>query len=382
MSQNPDPSHGEIFPFLARLEISREWEIAADSFLTRPGPVMVLGAPDTGKSTLCRYLLYRAYTAGLKTAWVDLDAGQSHLGPPTTLGLDFFPPRLPGDRVLSPTGLYFIGQTSPVGAILEVVVGCRVLADQARERGVFRVVVNTSGFVQGPGALKLKRSQVELLNPALILALQRDGELEPLLRGLGAAPGGGETDVEIDPSGWPIRRLPVSSRAMRRSPEERRHFREERFRRYFQQARRLNLPWPGLVIEGLPLGSGEPLEAPDLARFRQNLGGQVLYGESQGSRVLLLVAEPPPAPPDAGPVDSGRWEHLVWLSWSSLHFRLVGLLDGKRRTLALGLILPAPWTSEALALWTPLAPVDAPRVRCLKVGKIKVNLEGRELSHV
>jgi len=42
-------------------------------------------------------------------------------------------------------------------------------------------------------------------------------------------------------------------------------------------------------------------------------------------------------------------------------------------------MLPLPWNPQVLSLWTPLAVGAAGRVRTLKVGKIKVNLEGQEL---
>jgi polynucleotide 5'-hydroxyl-kinase GRC3/NOL9 len=369
----------EIFSVLAQLEILPEWEAAAAHWLESGGIVVVLGAPDTGKSTLCRYLVYRAYAAGERVALIDLDLGQSHLGPPTTLGLGFFPPRRPGDGSLFPEGLHFIGQTSPVGAVLEVAVGCRVLCDQARGAGFDLVVVNTSGFVQGPGALRLKRSQVELLDPTLLLALERAGELEPLLRGLGASPAGPPpSPAETHPT-WPFLRLPVSERARLRTVEERRAYREARFRRYFREARRLALPWRPLVWEGLPLGGGRPLSPAELAQVCGGLRLKALYGESQGSRLLLLVPEPPPHPWASPPREPFPWETVHRISWSDLHYRLVGLLDGRRHTLALGLVLPLPWDPETLALWTPLEADAAARVRALKIGRIKVNLQGREL---
>jgi hypothetical protein len=68
-----------------------------------------------------------------------------------------------------------------------------------------------------------------------------------------------------------------------------------------------------------------------------------------------------------------------WLSWDGLHLRLVGLLDRRHDTLALGLILPESFNPEALALWTPLPPEKAGRVHFLKAGKMKVSLDGREL---
>jgi polynucleotide 5'-hydroxyl-kinase GRC3/NOL9 len=371
MPPGNDNSQGlEHFPFLARLEILPEWEAAARLFGEQGGIAVVLGAPDTGKSCLCRYLLYKTFVAGQPGALVDLDLGQSHLGPPATLGLGLFPPRLPGDNSLFPESLYYIGQTSPVGSILEVAVGCRVLVEQAARQGVARTVVNTSGLVHGPGAIRLKRAQVELLQPRCIFALQRDRELEPLLLALGGDAADGE-------SGWAVCRLPVSARASRKTPEDRRRYREERFRRYFQEARRLVRPWRSLVWEGLPWGRGEPLPWGELKRLGQMLGVPVLYGEASGDRRVLLVEEAP-----TGNLPLAPGESLHWLTWNSLHLRLVGLLDAARRTLALGLILPAPWSPEESALWTPLPPDLAPRVHFLKVGKMRVSLTGKELAYV
>ncbi len=402
----------ENFPFLANLDIPRAWEEVGTRFLESGGAVLALGAPDTGKSTLSRYLVSRAYAAGRPVGLVDLDLGQSHLGPPGCLGLGLFPPRPPGEGGLHPEGLYFIGQTSPLGAILEVSVGCRVLADQAAGRGATRVVVNTSGFIQGLGALRLKRAQVELLHPALVLGLQREAELEPLLRGLGdrteiaqgeetstlqaktafiagagsprpqrpASSGVAEGKPEAS-LGWPLLRLPVSSQARRRTPEERRAYREERFRRYFRPARRRVLPWSALAWEGLPWGQGAPLEATQVGELSRRLEVEILFGERQGSRLLVLLANPP-RERLLHSTELAAGEQVHWLSWPALHWRLVGLLDGRGRTLALALILPGPWDPEALALWTPLAESALGRVRFVKVGKMRLNLQGQELSHV
>jgi polynucleotide 5'-hydroxyl-kinase GRC3/NOL9 len=417
--QSPEGSRdSEHFPFLAHVEVLPEWESAAQRFLALGGVAMVLGAPDTGKSTFSRYLVYRTYLAGEPVALVDLDLGQSHLGPPATLGLGLFPPRRPGDDALFPEGLYFIGQTSPVGAILEVTVGCRVLVDLAARQGVGRVVVNTSGLVQGYAARKLKLSQAELLQPSLIFALQREQELAFLLRALGdetpgvdmssaeAPPplgggGGGEGElppppfisspktenpkpktVSNDTTAWPLVKLPVSARVVPRSPIERRHYREQRFRRYFHQARRLTLPWRSLVWEGLPFGREEPEKPQDPRPFGENLEGRGGSGEPGES--------PRGASAAAGPQDDPYLDPLASLAggsdpqpfWPDLHLSLVGLLSAARRTLALGLILPDPGAPDLVALWTPLASAAATQVRFIKVGQVKLNLEGQELPYV
>jgi polynucleotide 5'-hydroxyl-kinase GRC3/NOL9 len=323
------------------------------------GLTLVLGGPDTGKSTLCQYLIYRAYAAGEVSALVDLDLGQSHLGPPGALGLGLFPPRRPGDQGLFPEGLHFIGQTTPVGAVLEVAVGCRVLVDRVRAQGVSRVVVNTSGLIHGPAAFRLKQAEEDLLQPPLILALARERELSPLLRLLG---GGFNTML-----------LSVSPLAVRRGIEERRRYRQTRFRRYFAGGRRLALGLSEIGWQGPPLGWGEPLSSEDLRRWGAMLGEHVLYGVAGNSRLTLLLNHPV-AWPNAPELPEGL--HL--LSRSALEYSLAGLLDRSRRTLALGVLLPSSWENGRLEIWTPLPSDRSREVRFLSLGRLKISLTGRE----
>ena len=246
--------------------------------------------------------------------------------------------------------------------ILEVAVGCRSLVDLAQEEGADRVVVNTCGLIKGPASFRLKGAKLELLRPRMILALDREGELGPLLRSLV----GEDADT--------VMVLPVSDRATGSPPEERRRYREERFRRYFQKARPLNLPFGSFGWQGLPWGQGQPLKGVELEHFRHKLHAPVLYGEAQEQGTMLLLTEPPQG-------------NLSWLcaagvqclSWPALEGQLVGLQDKTHRTLALGLILPSPWDQGILTLLTPLPSSQASRVRFLRMGKMKLTPEGREL---
>jgi len=66
------------------------------------GTIMVIGASDTGKSTLARYLFQELCRAGLRVAYLDGDVGQSTLGLPTTMTVALS--SRTGDEQFTPTG--------------------------------------------------------------------------------------------------------------------------------------------------------------------------------------------------------------------------------------------------------------------------------------
>jgi len=147
------------------------------------GSVMVIGASDTGKSTLARYLFQELCRAGRHAAYLDGDVGQSTLGLPTTMtvalssgpGDERFPPR-------GPRATFFTGSTTPRGHMLPVVVGAYRLEQKALALGADVVVVDTTGLVEpAEGGRALKQWKIELLAPSVVIGLQWRQELEPIL---------------------------------------------------------------------------------------------------------------------------------------------------------------------------------------------------------
>jgi polynucleotide 5'-hydroxyl-kinase GRC3/NOL9 len=230
------------------------------------GIILVIGAPDTGKTTFARYLYRRLCTRHERVGFIDGDMGQATLGPPTTMTLalsnpdnDAFPPAGPCHRA-------FVGDVTPRGHMLPTLVGAHRLVQKAREEGATEIVFDTTGLVgpdQGGGALK--RAKIDLLHPAAVVGIQHERELEHLLHPLRLS---GRTRV-ID--------LPASRAARRRDYTVRREHRASQFRRYFANARPLEIEWQYLAI--LP----EPAFAPS----------QLVALEDKGSLTLALgiVAE-------------------------------------------------------------------------------------------
>lgn len=161
--------------------MSRGWTVAHEA--AAAGPVtLVLGATDTGKTTLVAALAGALAAAGHAVGVVDADLGQSDVGPPTTVGLGRV--RGPIERLADAelVELEFLGVTSPARCMRQTAEATARLVRRALESGCDRVLVDTSGLVQGPFGLALKRQKIDRVDPDVLVALQRRDECEPILK--------------------------------------------------------------------------------------------------------------------------------------------------------------------------------------------------------
>lgn len=148
--------------------------------MRRRGVVLLVGAPDTGKSSFARTLLAAAARAAVPAAYVDADVDQTTTGPPACVGLHWVrrPPDLADlDRA---DALEFVGSITPEGVVLQHVVATAKLVEMARSQ-VPLVVVDTTGVISGVVGQTLKYHKMELCRPDIVVGLQHGGELEPLV---------------------------------------------------------------------------------------------------------------------------------------------------------------------------------------------------------
>ena len=144
------------------------------------GSVFLIGGMDTGKSTLAGAIAREALRRGRSVALVDADIGNSTIGPPACVGLKVI--RSEDDLVNRATAdrLHFVGGISPDRLVLQHVIATTALA-QAGAEAADLVIVDTTGTISGVIGQTLKYHKVELIRPDLVLALQRGGELEPVI---------------------------------------------------------------------------------------------------------------------------------------------------------------------------------------------------------
>lgn len=142
--------------------------------------VMMIGAMDTGKSTVGKRIAARALEMGRKVAYVDADVGNSMIGPPTCAALAVLEKPEDLHDLRYADRLHFVGSVVPDRLVLQHVVATASLAEHGR-RSADMVVVDTTGAISGVAGETLKYHKVELIRPDLVVALQRGGELEPVI---------------------------------------------------------------------------------------------------------------------------------------------------------------------------------------------------------
>lgn len=260
------------------MEISapKEWFELLDVLEEGKGIAILLGATDTGKSTLAKFLISHLCKRGLKVGLVDADIGQSFLGPPATIGLSVFKSHPDWEVILSPPEIFFVGSTTPEGHFPIHLKGVKRMVDKVSTCGSDVILVDTTGFVLGEAGKELKRRKIDLISPRFILALQKDDELEPTLEQYKESPL------------YKIYRLPLSEQVRPKSLEERRANRTNKFRDYFKYSVIQELAMEGVQIEGEVLDpSGAPLPLDWALRINGLLIG--LKDENDHTLALGLI---------------------------------------------------------------------------------------------
>jgi len=291
------------------MEISapKEWHAPLDLLSEQKGVAIILGATDTGKSTLAKFLISNLCQQGLKVALVDADIGQSFLGPPATIGLSVFKSDPDWQLILSPPEIFFVGSITPEGHFPIHLKGVKRMVDKAPSYGAEVILVDTTGFVSGEGGKELKKRKIDLISPGFILALQKSDELEPILE-------------HYKENTLPrIFRLPLSEQVRSRSMEERRIFRTDKFQEYFKYS----------VIQ-------------ELAIERFQVEGEVI--DPNGETL---------------PFD-----------WAlKINGLLIGLKDSNDETLALGLMKKSDPEKKILRVYTPLREIE--KVKAVQLSSIR-----------
>lgn len=213
--------------------------------LVKAGLCLILGAADTGKTTLAAALAKNA-ASSQPIGIVDTDVGQSHIGPPATVGWALADSRT--DFLQLPVnGISFVGDITPVGHLLQLTAAIVQCVREVSETAKL-IIIDTPGFIHGPVAAALWWTVQRILRPVSILAVQSSNELRDILFG-------------FESIGTRIELISSPPEIAPKSRQNRQSYRQSQFARYFQDSCVYNINLTKVAVQ-----RGRALSSNNLAR--------------------------------------------------------------------------------------------------------------------
>lgn len=355
-------------------KVPTEWEEGIEALRVLPngGVALVVGATDRGKTTFTA-LAARILAAELgKVAVVDADIGQSEIGPPGTVGAAAA--RADAEKLhdLKPAGVFFVGAFAPNAAALELTVATAQAVRFARDRGALRVLVDTSGFIAGPAARRLKVAKAALVRPQRIITIGYSGEVDSLAAAMAAASGASLVPLEVPET------------VGRKTPALRSTRRMTRLSASLENATEIRLPLTQTSTLGATLGTGSSL-TPELVRWTATtLRIPVVYGElSEGALNLFVEGLPCTGWESASSVVAAHFQTRTVRVFSlGLHEGVyLGLQDEGGRLVSVGRFTGIdPERQEMIVFTPPSARID--RIRLVSFGRVRIDAAGSPVSEV
>jgi polynucleotide 5'-hydroxyl-kinase GRC3/NOL9 len=193
-----------------------EWEGLFEKLRQQRGAALLIGATDSGKSTLAKYLVEELVRESIRVSIVDADVGQSTLGLPGTISMKVFSNERDIENFRFEK-MTFVGSTNPVKKISMLIDGSKDMVDFCRKKSEI-IIVDTTGLISGETGRALKIGKIKAIKPEHIIAVQRNDELEHILNLI---------------EGVSIHRIKASIHAKCRDRENRIHYRKKKFLDYF-----------------------------------------------------------------------------------------------------------------------------------------------------
>jgi polynucleotide 5'-hydroxyl-kinase GRC3/NOL9 len=345
--------------------IPASWEKACNvtlAFDEKPVVVVVMGEVDSGKTSFCTYLANKALRERRRVAIIDADLGQSDIGPPSTIGFCRLTLPIRDPFLLKAEDAYFIGTTTPSGALNKVIDKLARMKDESLRKAVDFLVINTDGWVQGDDAVQYKLRLVKRIAPNVVVGIQQQDELTPILSAL--------KEIKVISVDSP-------SAIKKRDREKRKILRELSYKKYLKGAKVQSFPLSWVKVEGIPFG---PVVTPSegrLEKIRAKLGANPLYCEETPNLTVVVLEKNRWINEEQIPsLEEELGKRVKLIREGDEHGLLVGLHDEEERFLGIGILNKIDYGRQVIQVYTPVTA----NVASVHVGQVKLDRQGKEVG--
>jgi len=339
------------------------WETASEEIISmnKPNTVMVMGEIDSGKTSFCVYLANKALKGKLKVAVIDGDLGQSDIGPPSTIGFCHVTAPVKDLFELEAEKACFVGVTSPSSVINKVITELTSLKTTILRTDVDFLILNTDGWVDGEDAIKYKIELAKKVAPDVVVGIQRENELTPILSALKN-----------------VKTIAVDSPSVirKRNQGKRKILRQLSYKKYLKGAKVQSFSLNWIRVEGAILASANHPITERIEKIRELLGTKPLYYEEASTTALVVLWR-------NQWLDEAQIKRVEEFLGKKVNVTregdeegsLVGLENEEGNFLGIGIIRGIDYKRRVMKVYTPVGEV----VSTISVGQVKLDEKGREL---
>ncbi len=345
--------------------IPRSWTEAADTILgqrDKPVTVMIVGGVDSGKTSFSAYLANKGLKAKRTIVMIDADLGQSDFGPPSTIGSCRVTKFIRDPFEMGAENVFFVGVTSPSGAVTKVIDGITSMKKRVTKRHVDILIINTDGWIEGEDAIRYKVVLAKEIRPDIVVGIQEQNELTFLLGALTET-----QNIAIESSPF----------ARKRDREERKLLRELGYKKFLKGAHVESFPITWVRISGIPLGTGMHPTRDRMNKIVEQIGTTPIYCEETPSTIFIALSHEQWADEEIVQNLEDTLKKKVKVAWEGdEEGLLVALHDENESFLGIGIIQTINYRRRVMKVYTRVKS----RVASIHVGQVKLDRTGRELG--
>lgn len=344
--------------------VPSSWENAAKEILSlkKPVTVVVIGGVDSGKTSFCTFLANGALRKKWKTCIIDADLGQSDVGPPSTIGFNYITEPVKDLFEIKAEDAYFVGLTSPSGAVNKVIEGLTKLKSKVMTANVDFLIINTDGWIDGEDAAQYKIRLAEKFSPSVVVGIRQGDELTPILPALK------ETKVLV---------IDSPQLVQRRNREKRKILRELSYKKYLKQAKVQSFALSWVKVEDSLLGAGSLLSPGHMEKIRNLVGTKPIYSEETLTTIFIVLRKNQSVTEEqVKEIEESFGKKVKVIREGEEEGLLVGLQDERGKFLGIGILCGVDYKRRFLKVYTPINE----NVSTIRFGQIKLDENGREIG--
>jgi len=334
------------------------WEKLADKIIKNNiNSLLIIGACNSGKTTLTTYIANKLLQNNKSVSLIDSDLGQSDIGPVGTIGMTVMEKKTVDLSECKVYKMHFVGAFSPSLHIVETLIGLKKLTAAAMMNSD-TLIVDTSGLIDGDCGRLLKQGKIDMLNPDLVVLLQKENECEHLVKNL---------------HGHRIFRAGLSNYTEIRTADARRLNRKNNILKYFANSQSVKLSLKKIKLNRCFLTSGIPIKPPE------NLSHLIAYMEKlspQEGSLIVLKKQVEPEKIKELKKQFGALKIMVAGQESNIY---VGLANENNECIGVGIIEKIDFIRDNIYILTN---VDAQLIKTVSIGSIRLTSDGEELGYI